>query len=88
MPRVPPQEKQAALQAALAGGLWAAEGGPARAEYAELIGRAYIHFSEGTEAGELAAAERWFGRALALAPLRADLRDTLRELRRARRDAQ
>lgn len=88
MPRVTPQEKQAALQAALAGGLWAAEVGPARAEYAELIGRAYLHFSEGTEAGELAAAERWFGRALALAPLRADLRDTLRELRRARRDAQ
>lgn len=87
MPRVPPEEKQAALEAALPSGLWAAEVSPHRAEYAELVARAYLHFSQGKEAGELAAAEYWLCRALAHAPLREDLARTLAELRRATRHA-
>ncbi len=87
VPRVPPAEKRAELETALPGGLWAAEVCPLRAEYAELVARAYLHFSEGEEAGELAAAEHWFCRALANAPLRRDLARTVAQLRRARRQA-
>lgn len=79
--KVPLPEKQAALEAALASGLWAAEVCPHRAEYAELIGRAYLDLSNGHESGDLAAAERWFSRALVHAPLRQDLADTVGQLR-------
>lgn len=88
MPGVTPAQRQAALEATLAGALWAAEVCPQSPEYAELAGRAYLHLSLGAEAGELAAAERWFCRALAQAPLRADLRRTLAELRHATRECQ
>jgi hypothetical protein len=77
LPRVSSSAKRQAVETALAGGLWAAELRPWNAEYAELLGRAYLHLSEGQDPSEMQAAERWFCRTLEIAPLRLHLRRTL-----------
>lgn len=74
-------EKASMLKEALPDAFWAASIRPNNAEYAELIGRAYLHLSKGSNKDDLEKAKEWFSKALALSPASIDLIGTLMEIR-------
>lgn len=74
------ETRQALLQRALPAALRASAWEPGNADHAELVGRAWLHRSRGRAVPELALAEHWFRRALALCPVRRRLTSTLRQI--------
>ena len=74
------ETRQALLQQALPAALQASAWEPGNADHAEFLGRAWLHRSQGRASPELALAEQWFRRALALCPARQRLTSTLRQI--------
>lgn len=80
-------QKIEALRAAMPAAERAFEMDFQNADYAEVIGQAYIHLSRGKSGAELKLAEKWFGMCLHLCPGNPWVKKTLLELQAANRAA-
>lgn len=79
--KLPEEEKAMLLVRALPRAIWAARQRPQSAEYAELIGRAYLHLCDGKDPLELRLAEEWFSTAICNSPAADKLYGTLLQIR-------
>lgn len=79
--KIADEEKAMLLVQALPRAMSAAGQRPQSAEYAELIGRAYLHLSEGKDLLELHQAEEWFSVAICNSPATDKLYGTLLQIR-------
>jgi len=76
-------EKQRLLMEALPQGISAARREPRNAEYARLVGLAYLHLSRGKDTLALKEAEEWLMQAVSHSPLSLSLYSTIAEIRLA-----
>ena len=73
-------QKHELLSAALPAAERACEIAPLNAEYAGLVGQAYLHLADGRKLAELGKAAKWFSRSLRLCPINTAVLATVEEI--------
>ena len=74
-------ERRERIETALGAARRAEELDPLNAAYAQTLGQAYLHLSQGRQSPELVLAEEWFARSLRLCPVKRANCTTLLEIR-------